>query len=29
MAQESDRNLLLLILELLLLGALTCCHEIY
>ncbi len=29
MAQESDRNLLLLILGLLLLGALTCCHEIY
>ena len=28
MAQESDRNLLL-ILGLLLLGALTCCHEIY
>ena len=29
MAQKSDRNLLLLILGLLLLGALTCCHEIY
>ena len=29
MAQESDRNLLLMILGLLLLGALTCCHEIY